>query len=59
VRPEDDEASLAARVLEQEHRVLPQAVRWFLEGRLTTHGNRVQVSGAVELPAAIVCPAQA
>ena len=59
VRPEDDEASLAARVLEQEHRVLPQAVRWFLEGRLTTHGNRVQLSGAVELPAAIVCPAQA
>ena len=59
VRLEDDEASLAARVLEQEHRVLPQAVRWFLEGRLIAHGNRVQVSGAIELPAAIVCPAQA
>lgn len=31
----DDEATLAARVLEQEHRIFPQAVRWFAEGRLT------------------------
>lgn len=34
VLPEDDEHSLAARVLAQEHRIYPQAVRWFLEGRL-------------------------
>ncbi|WP_398313781.1 phosphoribosylglycinamide formyltransferase [Zoogloea sp.] len=30
----DDEDSLAARVLVQEHRIYPQAVRWFVEGRL-------------------------
>lgn len=30
----DDAASLAARVLEQEHRLYPQAIRWFLDGRL-------------------------
>jgi phosphoribosylglycinamide formyltransferase-1 len=30
----DDEATLAARVLAQEHRVYPLAVRWFAEGRL-------------------------
>ncbi len=30
----DDEATLAARVLRQEHRIYPQAVRWFAEGRL-------------------------
>lgn len=30
----DDEDTLAARVLEQEHRIYPEAVRWFLEGRL-------------------------
>lgn len=29
----DDEASLAARVLRQEHRIYPQAVRWLAEGR--------------------------
>lgn len=30
----DDPVSLAARVLEQEHRIYPQVVRWFAEGRL-------------------------
>lgn len=30
----DDQAALAARVLEQEHRLYPQAIRWFLDGRL-------------------------
>ena len=30
----DDEDSLAARVLVQEHRIYPQAVRWCVEGRL-------------------------
>ena len=58
VLPDDDEDSLAARVLAQEHRILPQAVRWFLEGRLTTHGNRVRIAGAADVPAPIVCPEQ-
>jgi phosphoribosylglycinamide formyltransferase-1 len=30
----DDAALLARRVLEQEHRILPMAIRWFAEGRL-------------------------
>lgn len=34
VRPEDDEASLAARVLRQEHIIYPRSVRWFVEGQL-------------------------
>ena len=34
VLPDDTEQTLAARVLQQEHRVLPEAVRWFLDGRL-------------------------
>ncbi len=34
VRDVDDEASLAARVLEQEHRIYPKAVGWFAAGRL-------------------------
>jgi phosphoribosylglycinamide formyltransferase 1 len=45
VRPGDDEAALAARVLRQEHRIYPQAVRWFLEGRLVIAEGRVRVSG--------------
>jgi phosphoribosylglycinamide formyltransferase-1 len=35
VLPGDNEKSLAARVLAQEHRIYPQAVRWFAEGRLS------------------------
>lgn len=33
--PSDTEASLAARVLEQEHQLYPRAVRLFIEGRLS------------------------
>lgn len=39
----DDEAALAARVLAEEHRILPQAVRWFAEGRLAMESGRVCV----------------
>jgi phosphoribosylglycinamide formyltransferase-1 len=35
VLPGDDERSLAERVLEREHVMLPRVVRWFVEGRLT------------------------
>lgn len=60
VLPGDDEASLAARVLRQEHRVFPLAVRWFLEGRLSVDGQRVIVRGEATPPsthtAAIVSP---
>ena len=39
VLPGDDEDQLAARVLAEEHRIYPQAVRWFVEGRLSMTGN--------------------
>ncbi|PIQ12905.1 MAG: phosphoribosylglycinamide formyltransferase [Hydrogenophilales bacterium CG_4_10_14_3_um_filter_58_23] len=35
VLPGDTEETLGARVLEQEHKIYPQAIRWFAEGRLT------------------------
>jgi phosphoribosylglycinamide formyltransferase 1 len=45
VRADDDEASLAARVLRQEHVVYPRAVRWFLEGRLALDSGVVHLKG--------------
>jgi phosphoribosylglycinamide formyltransferase 1 len=45
VLPGDDAASLAARVLAQEHVVYPRAVRWFLDGRLTLGDGVVHVKG--------------
>lgn len=41
----DDETELAARVLAQEHRIYPQAVRWFLDGKLVIEGGVVRVEG--------------
>ncbi len=41
----DDEETLAARVLEVEHRLLPAAVRAFCEKRLVIAGQRVSVKG--------------
>ena len=41
----DDEAGLAARVLAQEHLLLPDAVRWFCEDRLVIEAGRVRVKG--------------
>lgn len=43
VHPDDDEATLAARVLESEHRLYPMAVRWFVEGRLRIEEGRVRL----------------
>lgn len=52
----DDEASLAARVLRQEHQVYPQAVRWFAEGRLSLADGRVRVAGEAAAVTALVAP---
>jgi len=58
VLPEDDEAALAARVLAEEHRLYPQAIQWFAEGRLSVEGRRVLVAGAhAAASPAIVNPA--
>jgi phosphoribosylglycinamide formyltransferase-1 len=56
VLPDDTESTLAARVLVQEHRVLPAAVRWFLEGRLAIEGLRVRVDAAADQEAALRAP---
>lgn len=45
VRPDDDEPVLAARVLAQEHRIYPQAARWFLDGRLRLDAAQVRLQG--------------
>lgn len=46
VLPGDDPDTLAARVLEQEHRLYPQAIRWFAEGRLQLVGEQVRFDDA-------------
>lgn len=54
----DTEATLAARVLAQEHRILPWAVRGFVagqlrvEGRRACSGERVDADSALQVPSA-------
>jgi phosphoribosylglycinamide formyltransferase-1 len=48
VLAEDDEARLSARVLAQEHRIYPLAVKWFVEDRLAVENGRVRVTGRQE-----------
>jgi phosphoribosylglycinamide formyltransferase 1 len=43
VEPGDTEDTLAARILVVEHRLYPEAVRLFAEGRLRIEGRRVMV----------------
>jgi phosphoribosylglycinamide formyltransferase 1 len=38
---DDSPAALAARILEQEHKIYPRAVQLFAEGRLRVEGRRV------------------
>ena len=45
VLPGDDSDVLAARVLEQEHRLYPLAIRWFAEQRLRLEGEQVWFDG--------------
>jgi phosphoribosylglycinamide formyltransferase-1 len=46
VYEDDSPEVLAARVLREEHRIYPQAIRWFAEGRLEIRDNCVLLDGA-------------
>ncbi|AOY92897.1 phosphoribosylglycinamide formyltransferase [Cupriavidus sp. USMAA2-4] len=43
VLPGDTPESLAARLLDCEHRIYPRAVRWFVQDRLRVEDGRVEV----------------
>lgn len=58
VLPRDTEETLAARVLDEEHRIYPQAVRWFCERRLMlTPEGRVRIDGEPASRGALISPA--
>ena len=49
VFPQDDPGSLAARVLEREHVILPRALLWFAQRRIAIDGDRVLLDGVPAL----------
>ena len=46
VSPDDTPETLAEKVLKWEHRIYPQAVKWFVEDRVRVEGRKVIVEGA-------------
>ncbi len=56
VHPDDDADALAARVLGQEHRIFPLAVRLIAEGRVRVVHERVLIDGAAIPDGALVNP---
>jgi phosphoribosylglycinamide formyltransferase-1 len=56
VRQGDDEASLGARVLAEEHLLYPRVARWFLDGRLSLVGGRAQVAGEATVGGSLHAP---
>ncbi len=45
VSPDDTEESLSERILRLEHKIFPEAIRLFGEGRLKVEGRVVKISG--------------
>jgi phosphoribosylglycinamide formyltransferase-1 len=48
VLDDDTVETLSARILEQEHRIFPNALKLVLEGRLEISGNRVKIKKEVQ-----------
>lgn len=45
VMQDDSEESLSRRILQEEHRIFPEAIRLFAEGKLSFHGRQVRITG--------------
>ena len=50
VYDDDTEETLAARILVQEHKIYPMAIRLFFQGALTRAGRRVLAGGRPRIP---------
>ena len=46
IKPDDTEHTLSDKILQYEHRIYPQAVKWISEGRIKVKGRQVIVEGA-------------
>jgi len=56
VRPDDTPATLAARVLAEEHRIYPAALAWLAAGRVRVEAGRAVIAGAIAAAGALASP---
>ncbi|MGA2332870.1 MAG: phosphoribosylglycinamide formyltransferase [Syntrophales bacterium] len=47
---DDTEDTLAARILREEHRIYPQAIQFYAEGRIEVSGRKVRIRGSERIP---------
>ncbi|HPD55629.1 MAG TPA: phosphoribosylglycinamide formyltransferase [Smithellaceae bacterium] len=48
VHDTDTEETLAERILKEEHRIYPQAIQLYAEGRLTIEGRKVKIKSVLD-----------
>jgi len=53
---DDTEDSLSARILQQEHKIYPQAIQLIAEDRVRIEGRRVRIEGAEKYLSALINP---
>jgi len=54
VQMDDTADTLAARVLHEEHRILPLAIRWFVEGRISIRNGHALLDGEIRTEQGLV-----
>lgn len=54
VKADDTDVTLAARVLQQEHRIFPETVHWFAAGRLNYRDGKAYLDGQELLTPVVV-----
>jgi len=56
VYEDDTEESLSERILKQEHKIFPLAIKLFAEGRITVEGRKVKINWQREVTAVLTNP---
>lgn len=56
IHTNDTEETLSARILEQEHKIYPQAIQWFAEGRINISGRQVIIDSGEHASTTIINP---
>jgi len=56
IHSDDTEETLSARILEQEHKIYPQAIQWFAQDRVKLEGRKVVITDAERPQQALINP---
>ncbi len=53
---DDSEETLSARILKQEHKIYPQVIQWFSEGRITVTDRQVTIDESQKTDSSLTNP---